>query len=90
MLLGNTLNDFTKRDCNYWPLLFSMTFLTPYNKPTTTAIVANPSIGTPLGGTGPLASGGGGMPSPCEKHTKLINTNKIEAKIFLFCILIVA
>jgi len=37
-----------------------------------------PSIGKPGGG-------GGGGPG-CAMHTKLINTNKIEAKIFLFCI----
>ena len=44
-----------------------------------------PSIGKPGGGGG---EGGGGIPSPvlCAMHTKLINTNKIEAKIFLFCI----
>jgi len=39
-----------------------------------------PSIGKPGGG------GGGGGGSGCAMHTKLINTNKIEAKIFLFCI----
>ncbi|WP_298755676.1 hypothetical protein [uncultured Psychroserpens sp.] len=45
-----------------------------------------PSIGKPGGGGG---IGGGGLP-PWATHTKLINTNKIEAKIFLFCILIMA
>ncbi len=44
-----------------------------------------PSIGVPGGVGGP---GGSGTPSPWAMHTKLINTNKIEAKIFLFCILI--
>ena len=39
-----------------------------------------PSIGKPGGGGSP---GTGGT---CAMHTKLINTNKIEAKIFLFCI----
>ena len=43
------------------------------------------SIGKPGGGGG---DGGSGIPLDCDKHTKLINTNKIEAKIFLFCILI--
>lgn len=44
-----------------------------------------PSMGNPGGGGG---DGGGGIPSPvlCAIHTKLIKTNKIEAKIFLFCI----
>ena len=47
-----------------------------------------PSIGNPGGGV----AGGGGMLSPIPRamHTKLINTNKIEAKIFLFCILIIS
>jgi hypothetical protein len=42
-------------------------------------------MGKPGGGGG---EGGGGMPLLvlCAKHTKLINTNKIEAKYFLFCI----
>jgi len=44
-----------------------------------------PSIGSPGGGGG---EGGDGIPLDCATHTKLINTNKIEAKIFLFCILI--
>ena len=43
----------------------------------------NPSIGNPGGGGG---IGGGGL--ACAVHTKLINTNKIEAKILLFCIII--
>ena len=44
-----------------------------------------PSIGKPGGGGG---EGGGGIPSPVlwAMHTKLINTNKIEANNFLFCI----
>lgn len=44
-------------------------------------------MGRPGGGGG---DGGGGIPSfsLCAMHTKLINTNKIEAIIFLFCILI--
>jgi len=43
------------------------------------------SIGKPGGGGG---AGGGGAPSGCALHTKLINTNKIEAIYFLFCIFI--
>lgn len=39
----------------------------------------------PGGGGGP---GGGGVPLPCATDTKLIIRNKIEAIIFLFCILI--
>ncbi|GAL70015.1 hypothetical protein JCM19302_2590 [Jejuia pallidilutea] len=31
--------------------------------------------------------GGGGKPPPCAAHTTLINTNKIEANILLFCII---
>ncbi|WP_298901198.1 hypothetical protein [uncultured Psychroserpens sp.] len=58
----------------------------PKNAPKITAIVVKPSIGNPGGGGG---IGGGGSP-PCAAHTKLINTNKIEAMIFLFCILITA
>ena len=49
-----------------------------------------PSIGKPGGIVGPPlgADGGGGIPllGLCAMHTKLINTNKIEAKFFLFCI----
>ena len=49
-----------------------------------------PSMGNPGGGVPPSlgADGGGGIPllGVCAMHTKLINTNKIEAKIFLFCI----
>lgn len=48
-------------------------------------------MGKPGGGGGvPGTSGGNGVlpPGLCAKHTKLINTNKIEAKYFLFCILI--
>ena len=55
-----------------------------------------PSIGKPGGGgggpqlgqQGAQTFGGPGQPpqGPCAIHTKLINTNKIEAKIFLFCI----
>lgn len=41
-----------------------------------------PSIGKPGGGGGP---GGGGV---CPTHITLINTNKIEANILLFCIFI--
>lgn len=42
-------------------------------------------MGRPGGGGG---DGGGGIPSfsLCATHTKLINTNKIEANNFLFCI----
>lgn len=39
-------------------------------------------MGRPTGGGG---CGGGG---PWATHTKLINTNKIEANILLFCIII--
>ena len=42
-------------------------------------------MGSPGGGGGE----GGGGPLTCATHTKLINTNKIEAIIFLFCILII-
>lgn len=42
-----------------------------------------PSIGSPGGGGG---AGGGG--TPCATDTKLINKNKIEAIIFMFCIFI--
>ena len=42
-----------------------------------------PSMGVPGGG---VPGGGGISPVLCAIHTKLINTNKIEAKIFLFCI----
>ncbi|SDR73086.1 hypothetical protein SAMN04515667_0474 [Formosa sp. Hel1_31_208] len=59
---------------------------TPKKTPKITATVTNPSIGKPGGGGG---IGGGGV-APCAMHTKLINTNKIEAKNFLFCILIIA
>jgi len=44
-----------------------------------------PSIGKPGGNTGPAGCGGG---FTCDMHTKLINTNKIEAKSLLFCIFI--
>jgi len=57
--------------------------------PNTRATIKNKgkksSIGKPGGGGGP---GGGGVPSPCALQTKLINTNKIEAKYVLFCTLI--
>tara|TARA_R110001583_G_scaffold69154_1_gene196304 strand:+ start:1296 stop:1649 length:354 start_codon:yes stop_codon:yes gene_type:complete len=43
-----------------------------------------PSIGNSGGGGIPGGGGGG----PCAAHTKLINTNKIEANILLFCIII--
>ncbi|WP_405295428.1 hypothetical protein [Algibacter sp. Ld11] len=46
--------------------------------------ITPPSIGKP----GPGGNGGGGMPPPWAVHTKLINTNKIEANILLFCIII--
>ncbi len=46
-----------------------------------------PSIGKPGGGGG--GNGGGGITSPCAVLTKLINTNKTEANILLFCIVIV-
>jgi hypothetical protein len=46
------------------------------------------SIGNPGGGGG--AGGGGVEPSNCAEHTKLINTNKIEAKVFLFCTIIIS
>jgi len=42
-----------------------------------------PSIANPGGGGG---IGGGGV--SCAAHTKLINTNKIEANFLLFCIII--
>lgn len=42
------------------------------------------SIARPGGGGG---CGGGGLPV-CAKHTKLINTNKIEANILLYCTVI--
>ncbi len=42
-------------------------------------------MGSPGGGGGE----GGGGPLPCATHTKLINTNKIEAIILLFCIFII-
>ena len=43
-------------------------------------------MGNPGGGGG---IGGGGDPPPIwASHTKLINTNKIEANIFLFCMFI--
>ena len=42
-------------------------------------------MGKPGGGPG---GGGAGGSSDRAKHTKLINTNKIEAKILLFCIII--
>ena len=35
-----------------------------------------------------VAAGGGGAASGWALHTKLINTNKIEANVFLFCIII--
>jgi len=45
-------------------------------------------MGAP-GGVGGDGGGGGGISPPiCATHTKLINTNKIEAIVFLFCILI--
>ena len=40
-------------------------------------------MGKPTGGGGP----GGGGDSPCAKQTVLINTNKMEAAILLFCII---
>lgn len=61
-------------------------FLIPNSRPRINEPNTPPSIGKPGGGGG---EGGGGLPLPCAKHTKLINTNKIEAKIFLFCIFIV-
>jgi len=66
--------------------VFLIAFFTPKKVPTINAKVVNPSIGKPGGGGG---IGGGGLP-PWAAHTKLINTNKIEARIFLFCILITA
>ena len=42
-------------------------------------------MGNPGGG----APGGGGSPPVWAAHTKLINTNKIEATILLFCIIMV-
>ena len=44
-----------------------------------------PSMGVPGGGGG---GAGGGGPLPWATHTKLINTNKIEAICLLFCIII--
>lgn len=43
-------------------------------------------MGRPTGGGG--WGGGGKLPPPWATHTKLINTNKIEANILLFCIII--
>ncbi|SEP86749.1 hypothetical protein SAMN05421824_0538 [Hyunsoonleella jejuensis] len=43
-------------------------------------------MGRPTGGGG--WGGGGISPLPCATHTTLINTNKIEANILLFCIII--
>jgi hypothetical protein len=51
---------------------------------TKTPIKTPPSIGKPTGGGG--VGGGGNF---CATHTKLINTNKIEANILLFCMFIV-
>lgn len=42
-------------------------------------------MGNP-GGGGP---GGGGSPPVWAAHTKLINTNKIETTILLFCIIMI-
>lgn len=42
-----------------------------------------PSIGVPGGVGGPEGCGGF-----CAEQTKLINTNKIEANVLLFCIII--
>lgn len=42
-------------------------------------------MGKPTGGGGP----GGGGDSPCAKQTVLINTNKMETVILLFCIIMV-
>ena len=55
----------------------------PKKRPTINKTSNPPSIGTPTGPGGP-GGGGGGV---CAAHTKLINTNKIEANIFLFCII---
>ena len=47
-----------------------------------------PSIGKPGGGVKGSGSGTGGgakESGPCDMHTKLINTNKTEASILLFC-----
>ncbi len=41
-------------------------------------------MGKPGGG----GAGGGRSPPAWAMHTKLINTNKIEATILLFCIII--
>lgn len=43
-------------------------------------------MGKPTGGGG--CGGGGIFPPPWAIHTKLINTNKIEANVLLFCIII--
>ena len=43
------------------------------------------SIGRPGGGGG---AGGGGSPDPWAIQIQLINTNKTEANILLFCIVI--
>ena len=43
-----------------------------------------PSIGTPGGNGGP----GGGGSAPCAIDTKPMKQTKIEANIFLFCILL--
>jgi hypothetical protein len=59
-------------------------FLIPKNKPKTTPNITPMSIARPGGGGG---CGGGGLPV-CAKHTKLINTNKIEANILLYCTVI--
>lgn len=53
----------------------------PANNNTTNPL----SIGNPTGPGG--GCGGGGI---WAEHTKLINTNKIEVTVFLFCIIYLA
>lgn len=51
--------------------------------PTQTPNSTPPSIGKPYG----VGAPGGGGSKPWATDTKLINTNKIEANILLFCII---
>ena len=60
-------------------------FLTPKIIPRPNKAKMPPSMGSPGGGGGE----GGGGPTPWATDTKLINTNKIEANIFLFCTTII-
>jgi hypothetical protein len=86
MLSGYTLLNDRK---NKFYLDFNVLWA-PYNKPNAKNTKTPPSIGSPGGGGGLLASLGGGIvPEPTwARQTELITKNKIEARILMFRIFI--